>query len=226
MGKKEAGIYLINKGKFDDGLSNKEIVNKIRDCIGDVYKEIKIGQDNIDGYSIVLYNKISNSIDDWNSFWNVEKIAENENKTVDGKKANNYIALIYGDNNIFCVTTNMAYNDINDYIVYFYGVCVMSHYIKDDDKIRSATYSNIMSNFLGGSEYLGEEYHTTIDKYWNRVNRSLMAEIDRKRLYEQLGIENKRKNASVRCDAKDSFTICSKIDLKDLITIIKNLDVI
>ena len=220
MVKKEVGIYLINKKKFEEGLSNKEILNGIRDGIGEKYMSIPIKQDNIDGYNIELYNKISCSIDNWSSFWNVE----DEEKIVDGKMANNYIALIYGDNNIFCITTNMAYNTINDYIIHFYGVYIMSYFIKDEDKIRSATYSNIMSNFLGGSEYLGEEYHTTIDKYWNRVNTSLMAEIDKKRLYEELGIENKRNISNVRCDAKDSFTICSKIDLYELIKIIKKLD--
>ena len=51
-----------------------------------------------------------------------------------------------------------------------------------------------------------------------------MAELDRKRLYEELGIQNKRKNSKVRCDGKDNFTICSKVDLNQLITIIQKLD--
>lgn len=224
MGKKEVGVYLVNKKKFDEALSNQEIAEKIKDEIGTEYQEIKIREDVIDGYRIELYNRISTSQDTWSSFWNVEETDNDEEKIVKGKRANNYIAVIYGDNNIFCVTTNTAYNNINKFIVYFYGVGVMSHFIKDEDKIRSATYSNIMSNFLGGTEYLGEEYHTTLDKYWNRVNTGLMAEVDRKRLYEELGIENKRKNDNVRCDARDRFTICSKISLKELITIIKKLD--
>ena len=91
----------------------------------------------------------------------------------------------------------------------------MSYFIKSDDRIRSATYSNIMSNFLGGSEYLGEEYQTTLNKYWDRINTNLMAEVDKKRLYTELNLKNKRKNSKVRCDAKDNFTICSKIDLKE-----------
>jgi uncharacterized protein (TIGR04141 family) len=100
----------------------------------------------------------------------------------------------------------------------------MSYFIKSEDKIRSATYSNIMSNFLGGSEYLGEEYQTTLNKYWDRINTNLMAEVDKKRLYTELNLKNKRKNSKVRCDAKDNFTICSKINIEELIKIIKKLD--
>ena len=51
-----------------------------------------------------------------------------------------------------------------------------------------------------------------------------MAEVDKKRLYTELNLKNKRKNSKVRCDAKDNFTICSKIDLKELIKIIEKLD--
>lgn len=220
---KEVGIYLINKRKFKNLKNNDEIVQELRNIIGVQYKEIKLIEDQIENYKIKLFNRISYSSDTWANFWNISDENDSEN-VVEGKKANNYIAFIYNSKNIFCVTTNTAFNDINKHIVYFYGVYMISYFINDDDKIRSATYTNIMSNFLGGSEYLGEAYQATIDKYWDRINTNLMAELDKKRLYEQLGLENKRKIIKVRCDGKDSFTICSKISLKELITIIKKLD--
>lgn len=223
MGKKEVGIYLINKRKFKELKTNDEIINKLRENLGTKYDELVLKKDKIGNYKIKLYNRISYSADTWSDFWSV-KNENNSQKIIDGKKANNFIAFIYNLNNIFCVTTNTAYNDINKDIVYFFGVYMISYFIKDEDKIRSATYNNIMSNFLGGSEYLGEEYQSTIEKYWNRINTNLMAELDRKRLYEELGIQNKRKISKVRCDGKDNFTICSKVDLNQLITIIQKLD--
>lgn len=223
MVKKEVGIYLINKRKFKELKTNDEIINKLRENIGQKYEEIALKKDKIEGYKIKLYNRISFSVDTWSNFWSIEN-EDNSVKIINEKKANNYIAFIYNSNNIFCITTNMAYNDINKDIVYFFGVYMISYFIKDEDKIRSATYNNIMSNFLGGSEYLGEEYQSTIEKYWNRINTNLMAELDRKRLYEELGIKNNRKISKVRCDGKDNFTICSKVDLNQLITIIKKLD--
>lgn len=222
MENKEVGIYLINKKKFKEYGTNDEIITKLKENIGERYKKIELEQNEINGYKIKLYNRISYSKDTWNNFWQVKEI--DNNVAINERPANNYIAFIYSENNIFCVTTNMAYNDIIKDIVYFYGVYIISFFIKDEDKIRSATYNNIMSNFLGGSEYLGEEYQSAVDRYWNRINTNLMAELDRKRLYKELGLENKRKIPKVRCDAKDNFTICSKIDINQLIIVIKKLD--
>lgn len=222
MENKEVGIYLINKKKFKEYGANDEIITKLKENIGERYKKIELEQNEINGYKIKLYNRISYSKDTWNNFWQVKEI--DSNVAINERPANNYIAFIYSENNIFCVTTNMAYNDIIKDIVYFYGVYIISFFIKDEDKIRSATYNNIMSNFLGGSEYLGEEYQSAVDRYWNRINTNLMAELDRKRLYKELGLENKRKIPKVRCDAKDNFTICSKIDINQLIIVIKKLD--
>ena len=222
MENKEVGIYLINKKKFKEYGTNDEIITKLKENIGEGYKKIELEQNEINGYKIKLYNRISYSKDTWNNFWQVKEI--DNNVAINERPANNYIAFIYSENNIFCVTTNMAYNDIIKDIVYFYGVYIISFFIKDEDKIRSATYNNIMSNFLGGSEYLGEEYQSAVDRYWNRINTNLMAELDRKRLYEELGLKNKRKIPKVRCDAKDNFTICSKIDINQLIIVIKKLD--
>ena len=223
MSNKEVGIYLINKKKFKGCKSNDEIVRKLKENLGEKYKEIELEEKEINGYKIKLYNHISYAKDTWSSFWNIQE-ENNTSNVIREKPANNYIAVIYSSNNIFCVTTNMAYNDIIKYIVYFFGVYIISYFIKDEDKIRSATYNNIMSNFLGGSEYLGEEYQSTIDRYWNRINTNLMAELDRKRLYKEFGLEYKRKISKVRCDAKDNFTICSKININQLIIIIKKLD--
>ena len=184
MSNKEVGIYLINKKKFKGCKSNDEIVRKLKENLGEKYKEIELEEKEINGYKIKLYNHISYAKDTWSSFWNIQE-ENNTSNVIREKPANNYIAVIYSSNNIFCVTTNMAYNDIIKYIVYFFGVYIISYFIKDEDKIRSATYNNIMSNFLGGSEYLGEEYQSTIDRYWNRINTNLMAELDRKRLYKE-----------------------------------------
>lgn len=222
MENKEVGIYLINKKRFKEYGTNDEIITKLKENIGERYKKIELEQNEINGYKIKLYNRISYSKDTWNNFWQVKEI--DNNVAINERPANNYIAFIYSENNIFCVTTNMAYNDIIKDIVYFYGVYIISFFIKDEDKIRSATYNNIMSNFLGGSEYLGEEYQSAVDRYWNRINTNLMAELDRKRLYKELGLENKRKIPKVRCDAKDNFTICSKMDINQLIVVIKKLD--
>lgn len=222
MGNKEVGIYIINKRKFRDCKNNEEIMVKLKEKIGEGYNEVKLENNCIEGYTIKLYNRISFSKDTWNNFWMC--VESDEGIRISETPANNYIAFIYKQNNIFCVTTNRAYHDIVKYIVYFFGVCVISYFIKDDDKIRSATYSNIMSNFLGGSEYLGEEYQATVDKYWDRINTNLMAELDKERLFKEFGLENKRKITKVRCDAKDNFTICSKIDINQLIIIIKKLD--
>ena len=221
MANKEVGIYLIDKRKFQEK-SNENIIEKIISSAKKKYNYIEIENNNINGYEIKLYNYISYSQDSWSSFFDCKSVDEKliKNESI----SNNFIAFIYKGNNIFCITTNKAYNDIQKYIVYFYGVYIMSYFIKADDKIRSATYSNIMSNFLGGSEYLGEEYQTTLNKYWDRINTNLMAEVDKKRLYTELNLKNKRKNSKVRCDAKDNFTICSKIDLKELIKIIEKLD--
>lgn len=221
MVNKEVGIYLIDKRKFKEK-DSEEIIFKIINEAKKKYSSIEIENNNIEGYNIKLYNYISYSKDMWSSFFECKSIDDKLIK--EGSVSNNFIAFIYKKNNIFCITTNKAYNDIQKYIVYFYGVYIMSHYIKSDDTIRSATYSNIMSNFLGGSEYLGEEYQTTLNKYWDRINTNLMAEVDRKRLFSELNLKNKRKNSKVRCDAKDNFTICSKIDLTELIKIIEKLD--
>lgn len=222
MSTKEVGIYLINKGKFDSNLSNEEIIKELKNIFGNKYNSIKIGEDCINNYNVKLYNKVTTSKDTWSEFWNCldngEKIADS------GMLSNNYIAFIYKDNNIFCITTNKAYHDITKYIVSFFGVCVMSYFIQDDDKIRSASYNNIMSNFLGGSEYLGEEYQATIDKYWDRINTSLMAELNKERVYRELGLESKRKHPKIRFDAKDNFTICSKLTLKEIVQVIEKLD--
>ena len=223
MANKEVGIYLIDKRKFKDE-NNEEIIEKIISNAKKKYNYIEIENNNINGYNIKLYNYISYSQDSWSSFFECKLVDEKLIKK--DSISNNFIAFIYKGNNIFCITTNKAYNDIQKYILYFYGVYIMSYFIKSDDKIRSATYSNIMSNFLGGSEYLGEEYQTTLNKYWDRINTKLMAEVDKKRLYTELNLKNKRKNSKVRCDAKDNFTICSKIDLKELIKIIEKLDYI
>ena len=221
MSNKEVGIYLIDKKKFKEE-NNDEIIEKIISNAKKKYNFIEMENNNINGYKIKLYNYISYSKDSWSSFFDCKSVDEKliKKDTV----SNNFMAFIYKGNNVFCITTNRAYNDIQKYIVYFYGVYIMSYFIKSDDKIRSATYSNIMSNFLGGSEYLGEEYQTTLNKYWDRINTNLMAEVDKKRLYTELNLKNKRKNSKVRCDAKDNFTICSKIDLKELIKIIEKLD--
>ena len=221
MANKEVGIYLIDKRKFKDE-NNEEIIEKIISNAKKKYNYIEIENNNINGYNIKLYNYISYSQDSWSSFFECKLVDEKLIKK--DSISNNFIVFIYKGNNIFCITTNKAYNDIQKYILYFYGVYIMSYFIKSDDKIRSATYSNIMSNFLGGSEYLGEEYQTTLNKYWDRINTNLMAEVDKKRLYTELNLKNKRKNSKVRCDAKDNFTICSKIDLKELIKIIEKLD--
>ena len=221
MANKEVGIYLIDKRKFKDE-NNEEIIEKIISNAKKKYNYIEIENNNINGYNIKLYNYISYSQDSWSSFFECKLVDEKLIKK--DSISNNFIAFIYKGNNIFCITTNKAYNDIQKYILYFYGVYIMSYFIKSDDKIRSATYSNIMSNFLGGSEHLGEEYQTTLNKYWDRINTNLMAEVDKKRLYTELNLKNKRKNSKVRCDAKDNFTICSKIDLKELIKIIEKLD--
>jgi uncharacterized protein (TIGR04141 family) len=222
MGNKEVGIYLINKRKFKELKNNEDIVAKLKEEMGEDYKEIALENEIIDGYNIKLYNRISYSKDTWNTFWNCK--INNDKINIADTPANNFVAFIYKKNNIFCVTSNRAYHDINKYVVYFFGVCIMSYFIRDDDKIRSATYSNIMSDFLGGSEYLGEEYQATVDKYWDRINTNLMAELDKERIFKEFGLENKRKINKVRCDAKDNFTICSKIDINQLITIIKKLD--
>ena len=222
MSNKEVGIYLINKRKFKEYKNNDEIIVKLREEIGENYKEVPMKNDSIDGYKIKLYNRISYSKDTWNNFWTC--VEDEKNIIIKETPANNYIAFIYKNNSIFCVTTNRAYHDIIKYIVYFFGVCIISYFIRDDDKIRSATYSNIMSNFLGGSEYLGEEYQATVDKYWDRINTNLMAELDKERVFKEFGLENKRKFTKIRCDAKDNFTICSKIDINQLIIIIKKLD--
>ena len=221
MTNKEVGIYLIDKRKF----KNKSNDNIISEIIGNTkrkYNMLEIENNKIDNYNIKLYNYISYSQDLWSTFFNCKT---NDKKLIKKDSiSNNFIAFIYKEDNIFCITTNKAYNDIQKYIVYFYGVYIMSYFIKSEDKIRSATYSNIMSNFLGGSEYLGEEYQTTLNKYWDRINTNLMAEVDKKRLYTELNLKNKRKNSKVRCDAKDNFTICSKINIEELIKIIKKLD--
>lgn len=222
MVNKEVGIYLINKNKFKECKNNDEIIIKLKEEIGEAYNEVELENNCIEGYKIKLYNKISYSKDSWNNFWMC--LENDKNIRITESPSNNYIAFIYKENSIFCITTNRAYHDIVKYIVYFFGVCIISYFIKDEDKIRSATYSNIMSNFLGGSEYLGEEYQATIDKYWDRINTNLMAELDKERLFKEFGLENKRKISKVRCDAKDNFTICSKIDLNQLIIIIKKLD--
>lgn len=221
MTNKEVGIYLIDKRKF----KNKSNDNIISEIIGNTkrkYNMLEIENNKIDNYNIKLYNYISYSQDLWSTFFNCKT---NDKKLIKKDSiSNNFIAFIYKEDNIFCITTNKAYNDIQKYIVYFYGVYIMSYFIKSEDKIRSATYSNIMSNFLGGSEYLGEEYQTTLNKYWDRINTNLMAEVDKKRLYTELNLKNKRKNSKVRCDAKDNFTICSKINIEELIKIIKKLE--
>ena len=221
MTNKEVGIYLIDKRKF----KNKSNDNIISEIIGNTkrkYNMLEIENNKIDNYNIKLYNYISYSQDLWSTFFNCKT---NDKKLIKKDSiSNNFIAFIYKEDNIFCITTNKAYNDIQKYIVYFYGVYIMSYFIKSEDKIRSATYSNIMSNFLGGREYLGEEYQTTLNKYWDRINTNLMTEVDKKRLYTELNLKNKRKNSKVRCDAKDNFTICSKINIEELIKIIKKLD--
>lgn len=221
MTNKEVGIYLIDKRKF----KNKSNDNIISEIIGNTkrkYNMLEIENNKIDNYNIKLYNYISYSQDLWSTFFNCKT---NDKELIKKDSiSNNFIAFIYKEDNIFCITTNKAYNDIQKYIVYFYGVYIMSYFIKSEDKIRSATYSNIMSNFLRGSEYLGEEYQTTLNKYWDRINTNLMAEVDKKRLYTELNLKNKRKNSKVRCDAKDNFTICSKINIEELIKIIKKLD--
>ena len=38
----------------------------------------------------------------------------------------------------------------------------------------------------------------------------------RAQLFKEFGLENKRKTTKIRCDAKDNFTICSKIDINQL----------
>ena len=157
MSNKEVGIYLIDKRKFKEYNNNDEIITKLKENLGEVYSEIELENDCINGYKIKLYNKISYSKDTWDIFWNCKN-----GKRVAEAPANNYIAFIYKENNIFCITTKYAYHDIIKFIVYFFGVCIISYFIKDEDRIRSATYSNIMSNFLGGSEYLGEEYQSTL----------------------------------------------------------------
>lgn len=221
MTNKEVGIYLIDKRKF----KNKSNDNIISEIIGNTkrkYNMLEIENNKIDNYNIKLYNYISYSQDLWSTFFNCKT---NDKELIKKDSiSNNFIAFIYKEDNIFCITTNKAYNDIQKYIVYFYGVYIMSYFIKSEDKIRSATYSNIMSNFLGGSEYLGEEYQTTLNKYWDRINTNLMTEVDKKRLYTELNLKNKRKNSKIRCDAKDNFTICSKINIEELIKIIKKLD--
>ena len=221
MANKEVGIYLINKRKFEEK-TNEEIILEIIEKAKKKYNPIEIENDEIDGYKIKLYNYISYSPDLWSVFFECK--TEDEKIVKKNSISNNFITFIYKDNNIFCITTNKAYNDIQKHIVYFYCVYIMSYFIQSEDKIRSATYSNIMSNFLGGSEYLGEEYQTTLNKYWDRINTNLMAEVDRKRLYSELNLKNKRKNTKVGCDAKDNFTICSKIELKELIKIVNKLD--
>lgn len=219
MANKEVGIYLINKDMFDKEKTNDEVVEELVNIVKlKDYKSVKIEKEIVDGYKIRLYNRISYSEDTWKYFWKCIDIEDSKTTF------NNYLAFIYAGNNIFCITSNKAYIDINRYIVYFYGVCIMSYFIKDEDKIRSAAYSNIMSNFLGGTEFLGEEYQITVDKYWDRINTKLMGELDKNRLYQEFELENKRKKPKVRCDAKDSFTICSKIDINQLIKIIKKLD--
>lgn len=221
MTNKEVGIYLIDKRKFKNK-SNDNIISEIIENTKRKYNMLEIENNKIDNYNIKLYNYISYSQDLWSTFFNCKT---NDKKLIKKDSiSNNFIAFIYKEDNIFCITTNKAYNDIQKYIVYFYGVYIMSYFIKSEDKIRSATYSNIMSNFLGGSEYLGEEYQTTLNKYWDRINTNLMAEVDKKRLYTELNLKNKRKNSKVRCDAKDNFTICSKINIEELIKIIKKLD--
>lgn len=221
MANKEVGIYLIDKRKFKNE-ENVEIIEKIINNANKKYNYIEIENNNVNGYNIMLYNYVSYSQDLWSLFFNCKLVDEKIIKK--DSVSNNFIAFVYKEKNLFCITTNKAYNDIQKYIVYFYGVYIMSYFIEPDDKIRSATYSNVMSNFLGGSEYLGEEYQTTLNKYWDRINTNLMAEVDKKRLYKELNLESKRKNNKVRCDAKDSFTICSKIGLEEAIKIIEKLD--
>lgn len=222
MANKEVGIYLLNKKKFENNNNDLIVQELVEKLTKDIYKEIEIEENYINDYRIVLLNKTSYSQDTWKDFWKCN--INSSNIITEKQYLNNFIALIYNENNIFCIATNRAYHDITEYIVSFFGVSLVSYFIKDTDKIRSATYRNIMSNFLGGSEYLGEDYHATIDKYWDRINTNLMAELDKNRLYEELGLENNRKINKIRCDAKDNFTICSKIDLNQLICIIKKID--
>ena len=222
MANKEVGIYLLNKKKFENNNNDLIVQELVQKLTKDIYKEIEIEENYINDYRIVLLNKTSYSQDTWKDFWKCN--INSSNIITEKQYLNNFIALIYNENNIFCIATNRAYHDITEYIVSFFGVSLVSYFIKDTDKIRSATYRNIMSNFLGGSEYLGEDYHATIDKYWDRINTNLMAELDKNRLYEELGLEYNRKINKIRCDAKDNFTICSKIDLNQLICIIKKID--
>jgi len=225
MGNKEAGIYLIDKSKLDSK-TNEKIVNEIMNIakIKKGYNNMEIEKSTINGYNIKLYNCISPSVDTWDSFFDIK--TSMEGSYVNESMSNNYIAFIYKENNIFCITTNKAYNDINKYVVHFYGVYIMSQFMKPEDNIRSVTYNNIMSNFLGGSEYLGESFEFTLSKYWNRINTNLMAEIDKNRLYKELNMENKGKKLKVRCGAKDNFTVCSKMSLEEIIKIVKSLDAI
>ena len=222
MANKEVGIYLLNKKKFENNSNDLIVQELVEKLTREIYKEVEIEEDCIDNYKIILLNKTSYSQDTWKDFWKCNITSSN---IITSKQyANNFIALIYKDNNVFLIATNRAYHDITEYIVSFFGVSLVSYFFKDTDKIRSASYRNIMSNFLGGSEYLGEDYNATIDKYWDRINTNLMAELDKNRLYEELGLENNRKINKIRCDAKDNFTICSKIDLNQLICIIRKID--
>ena len=107
MSNKEVGIYLMNKEMFEE-----KTVEKIVDRLEGIlkikgYHNCRLEKENIRGYRIKLYNKISSHVDTWSEFWGCKK--ENEN-IVEGSETNNYIALIYSNNNIFAVATNRAYN--------------------------------------------------------------------------------------------------------------------
>jgi uncharacterized protein (TIGR04141 family) len=223
---KEVGIYLIEKTKFVDNISNAEIIKEI--ILKTQGEFIYINTIIKNEYNIVIYNHVSSTFDRWDEFFELDNIdTENESeKYIKQSKSNNYIAFIYKSDNsrLFCITTNRAYNYINKYIMYFFGVCLISYFMKDTDRIRSITYSNIMNNYLGGSEYIGEDFESTQNKYWDRISTNLMAEIDKKRLYKELGLTLKRNNPKVRCNAKDNFTICSKIELKELLIIIGKIE--
>ena len=82
MATKEVGIYLINKEKFENNLTNEEIILQIKETMGKEYHEIDILKDFINGYHIKLYNKITKSKDTWGDFWNCldngEKIMKSE----------------------------------------------------------------------------------------------------------------------------------------------------
>ena len=74
MGNKEVGIYLIDKRKFKEYNNNDEIITKLKENLGEVYSEIELENDCINGYKIKLYNKISYSKDTWDIFWNCKNM--------------------------------------------------------------------------------------------------------------------------------------------------------